>query len=286
MQTSQRIALTGGRGRLAPGLAAHLVGAGHDVVLFSRQVSGPYRDLEELRKPDVLASFDVVLHLGWSTVPLVSEEKPGTEEKEDLPFVRDLVAAAAQCPTPPRIVFFSTAAVYGDTGDTPATEETPCAPLGRYAAAKLQAEELFASCNNACVLRITNVFGAGCPLTRPQGIIPVLLRAARSGGKVHIWGDGSAIKDYLAAPDLHRAVESALSSDLRGIFNVSSGCSLSVNDLVSLVEDSCGRKIEREYLPHYPWDVSKAEVSSAKLREAAGWKAAISPRDFVRQISD
>jgi len=284
MQTSQRIALTGGRGRLAPGLAAHLVGAGHDVVLFSRQASGPYRDLEELRKPDVLASFDVVLHLGWSTVPLVSEEKPGTEAKEDLPFVRDLVAAAAHCPIPPRIVFFSTAAVYGDTGDTPATEETPCAPLGRYAAAKLQAEELFASCDNACVLRITNVFGAGCPLTRPQGIIPVLLRAARSGDKVHIWGDGSAIKDYLAAPDLHRAVEGALSSDLRGIFNVSSGCSLSVNELVSLVEDSCGRKIEREYLPHYPWDVSKAEVSSAKLHEAAGWKAAISPRDFVRKI--
>ena len=286
METRQRIALTGGRGRLAPGLSAHLVGAGHDVVLFSREATGPYRDLEELRKPDVLASFDAILHLGWSTVPLVSEEKPGTEEKEDLPFVRDLVAAATQCPTPPRIVFFSSAAVYGDTGDTAATEETPCAPLGRYAAAKLQAEELFASCDNACVLRITNVFGTGCPLTRPQGIIPVLLRAARSGDKVHIWGDGSAAKDYLAAPDLHRAVQSVLSPDLCGVFNVSSGCSLSVNELVSLVEGSCGRKIEREYRPHYPWDVSMAKVSSTKLHDTTGWKAAIFPREFVRQISD
>lgn len=286
MQTRQRIALTGGRGRLAPGLTDYLVGVGHDVVLFSREATGPYRDLEELRKPDVLASFDVVLHLGWSTVPLVSEEKPGTEEKEDLPFVRDLVAAAAHCPTPPHIVFFSTAAVYGDTGDTPATEETPCAPLGRYAAAKHQAEELFASCDNACVLRITNVFGAGCPLTRPQGIIPVLLRAARSGDKVHIWGDGSAIKDYLAAPDLHRAVESVLSSGLRGIFNVSSGCSLSVNDIISLVEEACARKIEREYLPHYPWDVSVAHISSAKMQSVTGWKPAGSPQEFIRLLPD
>lgn len=284
METRQRIALTGGRGRLAPGLSAHLVGAGHDVVLFSREAAGPYRDLEELRKPDVLASFDAVLHLGWSTVPLVSEEKPGTEEKEDLPFARDLIAAAAHCPPPPRIVFFSTAAVYGDTGDAPAAEETPYAPLGRYAAAKLQAEKIFASCDNACVLRITNVFGAGCPLTRPQGIIPVLQHAARHGGEVQIWGDGSAVKDYLAAADLHRAVEAVLASDLRGVFNVSSGDSLSVNELVTLVEEATGRQIQRKHLARYPWDVSVAHVSSEKLCRATGWSPAILPREAVRTL--
>jgi len=282
----RRIALTGGRGRLAPGLAAHLRDAGHEVVLFSREASGAYAGLNELADHAVLGSFDAVLHLGWSTVPLVAEESPGIEEQCDLPFVRALVAAAAKCADSPRIIFFSTAAVYGDTGTLPATEETVCAPLGRYAAGKLRAEQILASCRRACALRITNVFAAGCPLTRPQGIIPVLLRAARDGGKVQIWGDGSATKDYLSASDLHRAVEAAIGHGLEGVFNVSSGFSLSVNRLVALVEETSGRKIEREYLPHYPWDVSVAHVSSAKLQTVTGWRSNDSPEEFIRALPD
>jgi len=282
----KRIALTGGRGRLAPGLAAHLRDAGREVVLFSREASGAYAALNELADHAVLASFDAVLHLGWSTVPLVAEEIPGIEERSDLPFVRELVAAAARCADSPQIIFFSTAAVYGDTGKVPATEETGCAPLGRYAAAKLQAERIFASCGTACVFRITNVFAAGCPLTRPQGIIPVLLRAAREGGRVQIWGDGSATKDYLSAADLHRAVTAAIDHGLNGVFNVSSGTSVSVNRLVSLVEETSGRSIDRGYLPHYAWDVSLSHVSSAKLQNATGWRPLDSPQEFIRALPD
>ena len=278
----KRIAITGGRGRLAPGLAALLREAGHDAVLFSRNSDGSFRDASLLAHPEELCLFDAVLHLGWSTVPLVAEENPGIEEEQDFPFVRALVAATGGSARSPKLVFFSTAAVYGNTGDDAATEETPCRPLGRYAAGKLAAEKLFASSANACVLRITNVFGAGCPLTRPQGIIPVLHHAARHGGEVQIWGDGSAVKDYLAAADLHRAVEAVLAADLRGVFNVSSGDSLSVNELVALVEEATGRRIRRKHLARYPWDVSVAHVSSEKLRHATGWIPAHLPREEVK----
>jgi len=219
----RKIAVTIGRGRLAAGLADHLRGAGREVVLFSRRADGEFRDVSALKRANGLEKFGAVLHLAWSTVPLVAEENPGIEERQDFPFVCALIAAAAQSAHAPKLVFFSTAAVYGDTGADAATEESPCRPLGRYAAAKLAAEALFASSANACVLRITNVFGAGCPLTRPQGIIPVLQHAARHGEEVRIWGDGSAVKDYIAADDLHRAVKAVFASNLRGVFNVSSG---------------------------------------------------------------
>ena len=280
----KRIAITGGRGRLAPRLAAHLRGIGHDVVLFSRTSDGEFLDVSSLELAGGLEGFDAVLHLAWSTVPLLAEESPGIEERQDFPFARALIAAASQNAPSPKLVFFSTAAVYGDTGSHAATEETPCLPLGRYAAGKLAGEKLFLSYANACVLRITNVFGAGCPLTRPQGIIPVLLQAARDGSEVAIWGDGSAEKDYLAANDLHQAVAAVLEADLRGVFNVSSAHSLSVNELVLLVEKASKLAIRRRFVAPYPWDVNVAHVSSDKLRNATGWRPRLTPREAVQAI--
>lgn len=279
-----RIALTGGRGRLAPALAAHLEAVGHEAVLFSRSPSGRLRDQQEIVRPDHLETFAAVLHLGWSTVPLVAEQRPGIELEQDIPFVRALVSASAGQAV--RLVFFSTAAVYGNTTHEPATEESPCNPLGRYAAWKLEAERLLARHPDTCILRISNVFDPGCAPMRPQGIIPVLVRAARDGSPATIWGDGSAAKDYLAAPDLHRAVAAVVAKGERGVFNVASGHVLSVNELIALVETATCRPIRTHHLPPYPWDVSSSRISSSRLREATGWRPECGLHDVVRRLAD
>ncbi len=281
-----RIAISGGKGRLAPGLAGYLGGLGHEVVLCSRSPSVGMLNLNELLSSHQLGRFDAVLHLGWSTVPLTAEETPEVEQEQDLSFVRGLVEAAARCGEAVKVVFFSTAAVYGDTGREPVTEEAPCRPLGRYAAAKLDAERiLLGQHGDSCVLRITNVVGSWCPQTRPQGIIPVLVRAVVDGSLVRIWGDGSAVKDYLAASDLHRAVEAVLTHDSRGVFNVASGHSLSVNELITLVENAHGRPIRQSDLPRCSWDVTTSWVSSAKLRRDTGWTPRLSPLEYVLTVA-
>ena len=279
---TRKVAFTGGRGRLAPGLANYLRGHGWEVDLFSREGGEGFRSLDELTDAAHLGVFDAVLHLGWSSVPLVSEENPGIEEREDLPFARAMVAAAKECAAPPILVFFSTAAVYGNTGDEPATEDTPCRPLGRYAAAKLTAEKIFAEAPRACVLRISNVFSPGCAKTRPQGIIPLLLESARTSRAVTIWGDGSAVKDYIAASDLYRAVEAVIASNLCGVFNVCSGCSLAVNDLVAIVEAEGRHSLQCIHQQHYIWDVEASRISSRKLQSVLGWAPEVAVRDFVR----
>jgi UDP-glucose 4-epimerase len=279
-----KIAVTGGRGRLAPGLAHHLRACGHDVVLVSRVAEGRFHRLDDLLQPGGLRGFNAVLHLGWSTVPLVAEHNQGIEHVEDFPVVSALVEAAAAADSAVTLVFFSTAAVYGNTGREPATEESPCQPLGRYAAAKLGAERLFARHRNTCILRISNVIGATVPSTRSQGVIPVLVQAARDGSPVTLWGDGSATKDYLAAPDLHGAVAAALASDVRGVFNVASGGSLSVNQLVDFVTATHGRPIVIRHQPAYPWDVNMSRISAEKFRRATGWAPQISTHEFIRGL--
>lgn len=281
--TGRRVAITGARGRLASGLIHAVEREGAGVVRFSRRADTDHRPLETLGDRDVLREFDAILHLGWSTVPLVSEQDPGREQREDLVFLRRLAAAVSALSDPPQLVFFSTAAVYGNTPMRPATEETDCAPLGRYAAAKWEAEKLLEKVPRACRLRITNVFGS-LSTEKPQGIIPLLYRACHGGTPVTIWGDGSATKDYLHEDDLGAAVVAVLRARLSGVFNVASGHSLSLHEIIDLVETASRKRLAREHAAHYPWDVTRSMVSSARLTAATGWRAAHHPADSIRQM--
>lgn len=281
----KRVAITGARGRLAPGVAAFLESHGWTVGLFSRTASPGISDLRSLASPAEMEKFDVVLHLGWSTVPLLSEEDPGIEGREDFPFLRDLAGAAGACGAPPLIVFASSAAVYGNTGDVPADEARPCRPLGRYARAKLEAEAILSGAPRACALRITNVFGARGRASRPQGIIPRLIEACRAGTEVTIWGDGSALKDYLSVDDLHAGLLRVLETQPAGVFNMASGHVLSVNELIALVESAVGSSLVRVHAPHFDWDVECAKISAAALKESLGWRARVDPATAIRQLS-
>src|SRR5260221_13155352 len=195
-----RIAVTGGRGRLAPFVIDYFCATGWEVVSFSRSTGDDFRQVSILAEPRTVADFDAILHLAWSTVPLTSEATPGLEEATDLPLLQDMLDACEAVPRPPHLVFFSTGAVYGNT-IAPATEQTPCNPLSRYARAKLMAEEII---RTACVrhrglrcsiLRVSNVFGSTNSSARPQGIIPLICRAIRDGTLMTIWGNGGNTKD-------------------------------------------------------------------------------------------
>lgn len=279
------LAVTGARGRLAPPLAHYLRSRGHEVHLFSRCAEGDLRGLAELQSPEILAAFDAVLHLGWSSVPLLSEQSPGIEEREDFPLARQIVAAAQRAAKPPLLVFFSTAAVYGNTLGDAAHEEAECCPTGRYAAAKLEAERIFARAPRTCTLRVTNVFSMGCRSHRSQGIIPIMLESCLGGAPLTIWGDGSATKDYLAASDLHAAVEGVVAASCEGVFNVASGHTLSLNDLVALVQRATGREIPIVRAPHYAWDVERTRVSAEKLHRATGWGARVDPENAIAAMA-
>lgn len=278
----KRIAVTGARGRLAPGLIDLAARKGAEVVPFSRTADTSHRNLASLAEPGVLEEFDSVLHLGWSSVPLLSEQNPGMEDA-DFDFLRRLGEAARQLEAPPQIVFFSTAAAYGNTYKHTATEESPCVPLGRYAAAKLEAEKIVAEIPRSCILRVTNVFG---PLSteKPQGVIPLLYRACHVGSSFTIWGDGNATKDYLHVDDFAEAVAAVVKANLSGIYNVASGHSLSLREIIDLVETASHKKLMREHAAHYPWDVEYSIVSSARLTVATGWRPRHNPVDSIRQM--
>jgi len=280
----KRVGLTGGRGRLAPLIARHLRAEGLEVRMFSRCAGEGLEALEELVRPASWAHLDGIVHCGWSSVPLTAERDPGITAREDVPFLQEMLRAAAEAGSNPHWIFLSTGAVYGNTGVEPATESAVPEPLGAYARGKWEAEKvLSAEAKESAVLRISNLLGEKPDPARPQGILPRLIHAAKTGEEVALWGDGRATKDYLHCQDFLTALTTVLTQRRVGILNVSRGESVSLLDLVAQVETLAGHKLRIRHEPHFDWDVAFSRISSQKLQEQTGWTPTLSVRDAVEE---
>lgn len=269
-----KVAVTGARGRLAPHVAAAFFGPQNAVRSFSRQPGGGYLSYDDLGQPDVL------IHCAWSSVPLTAEEDPSRTEREDLPLIRQLIHQVPRA----LFVFLSSGAVYGNTGPSPADESSPLNPLGAYARGKIAAETLVreATHGHCLILRATNLLGEVMDPNKPQGVLPRLIHAAKTGAPFSLWGDGSTVKDYLHVSDCVAAIRHLVNRKECGVFNVGSGRSISLLELIALIQNLSGRTIATHHLPHYSWDVSHSHISVAKLAQT-GWLPQVEMAEAVRR---
>jgi len=287
-----KIAITGARGRLGKVLRTHFQTAGDQVMAFSRNADGGHEPLSALRPLLEQGVPDVLLHLAWSTLPLTAEQTPGAEWRDDLPLVSDILSALALRPQEaPRLVFFSTCAVYGEaTGDQIFTEKDPAFPKGWYAAGKVAAEALMERFRAergvaSCVLRVTNPYGFMQGEQCVQGVIPAMLQAARKGESFNAWGTGEARKDYLHIDDLCRAVDSAVRSQITGTYNVASGVSHSLQELAGLLQAQAGVVLNMRHSEPRPWDVQNGRYSRAALGQVTGWQPKVGFEEGIRKFA-
>lgn len=291
--TPSRLIVTGGRGRLASLIAEHCRAPASEVTLYSREGGSGFLPLAGLTGPGVLGETTALLHLAWSTLPATSEQAPGTEEKQDLPLLKNLLEAIAALPKTrrPHFVFFSSGgAVYGNAPGRASLEADACLPIGSYGRAKRAAEELIATYVGyhglACtILRISNPYGYPVPKNRAQGLIPHALRCAVAGQPLTLWGDGSARKDFLHYTDFLAALELVLARRLTGTFNLSAGESHSVNEVISLVEKHTGRRVPLQSRPALAWDVHDSRLDNTRFTTATGWQAQVSLDEGIRRAA-
>ena len=284
------IAITGGRGRLAGLAASFFKEAGYEVVCFSRTPGEGLQALENLLEPVVMGSFAALFHCAWSTVPFTSESDPGREEREDLPLLKKLLESltitAAQGAAP-KLIFISSASVYGNQGEVPATEIVSCEPLGAYARGKLRAEKMIMEAAQkspklrTIILRVTNVIGFSSDPKHPQGILPRIIAAAKEQQSLEIWGDGRCSKDYLWISDFLLALQAAMTTSISGIFNIGSEKNFSILELGSIVEKALNTHLCVLHRNRYPWDVSRCAVDSSAFSKETGWKPC---SDISREI--
>ncbi len=298
-----KLLVTGGAGYIGSIVANQLVEAGHETVVLddlskgceravpegARFVKGDLLDERLLR--DVLSEgFDGVLHFAALSAVGESVEQPGRYYRTNLCGTLGLLEAMREAGVK-RLVFSSTAAVYGEPEEVPVTEDAPTAPTNPYGGSKLAADHLIgheaAAHGLAAVsLRYFNVAGAsgrfGNPDTASTQIVPVTLQvAAGQRGVVEIFGtdyptrDGTAVRDFIHVEDLGRAHLLALEAAEEGkqrIYNLGNGTGFTVTEVIEAARRVTERRIEVVESPRRPGDPAIVVASSQRIRDELGWE--------------
>jgi UDP-glucose 4-epimerase len=310
---SVKLLVTGGAGYVGSVNAAHLVAAGHEVVVLDDLSTG-HRDAvpTEARfieadlataADEVLAEgFDGVLHFAAKSLVGESVQRPELYWRGNVVTAIGLLDAMLHHGTP-RLVFSSTAATYGEPEQVPIREDAPTRPTNPYGASKLAIDHAIGSYARAhglaaTSLRYFNVAGAHGRFGERHAVethlIPLVLQVA-SGQResAQIFGDdwptpdGTCVRDYIHVDDLAAAHLLALAHAVPGehaIYNLGSGSGFSVREVVVACRTVTGHPIPANIAPRRAGDPAVLVASSAAASEALGWRP--EKTDLLTIVSD
>jgi UDP-glucose 4-epimerase len=230
---------------------------------------------------DLAAALDgcrTVFHLVATTVPKTSNDDPLRDLESNLLGTVRLLDLARRHNIE-KIVFASSGGtVYGTPMAVPIGEGHQTKPACSYGIHKLAIEhylDLYHHMHGLdySVLRASNAYGERQRRGTSQGAVAVFLDRALRGEEIEVWGDGSAVRDYLYVKDMARAF--LLAGEYRGpvkTFNIGSGTGVSVNELLLAIEALLGRPVQRRYLPGRPFDVPVNVLDISLARTHLDWQ--------------
>lgn len=192
-----------------------------------------------------------------------------------------------------KVVFASSAAVYGDATEMPVAEETKTRPMSPYGIDKLASEhalDYYASVHgiSTTALRFFNVYGPRQDPSSPySGVISIFSDRARAGRTLMIFGDGSATRDFVYVGDVVRAIVAALGDAERrngcSIVNVGTGTEISVNKLARTIVDLCDGHSVIEHAAPRAGEILKSLALVTRLRDQLGIVAQTKLVDGLRE---
>jgi UDP-glucose 4-epimerase len=301
------ILVTGGAGYIGSHMALELIDKGERVVVLDNLSTG-FRwavpagatfvegDVGDQRLIGRLVSehgIKAIAHFAAKIVVPESVADPLGYYANNTMKSRALVEAAVKSGVK-HMIFSSTAAVYGDTGDAPVREDGPVNPVSPYGRSKLMTEWMLADTARAhdfsyVTLRYFNVAGgdpkerAGQSTPHATHLIKVACQVAL-GERPHldVFGtdyptrDGTCVRDYIQVSDLARAHIAALEHLTAGgdslTLNCGYGRGYSVKEVVETVRQVSGKDFKVRFVPRRPGDPASIVANVEKIRETLGWR--------------
>jgi UDP-glucose 4-epimerase len=297
-----RVLVTGGAGYIGSVIVEELARAGHAPVVYDSFVKGhadaidpqlpvirgTVGDTELLRHTLRAQGIEAVIHMAALIEVGLSVTYPERFFDNNVAGSISVVRAMVDCGVK-KLVFSSTAALYGDADELPITEDAPARPTNPYGQSKLMVEQVLAwtapAHGLACTaLRYFNAAGAternGEDHDPETHLIPQVLLAAENGSPVSIFGtdyptpDGTTVRDYIHVVDLAQAHLLALGRDEPGlrIYNVGNGDGYSVRQVIDVAREVTGRPLEVIERPRRAGDQVATVASAERLRRELGWQ--------------
>jgi UDP-glucose 4-epimerase len=315
-ERAELVVVTGGAGFIGSHVVDGLVAAGCQVAVIDDFSTGKRENLRQWAGDDrvevVAASVvdglfaplhavtarrgpvDRIIHLAAQTSVVYSVENPLDELRTNCLGTVQVVDYAQRTGVR-RLVFASSAAVYGDVAELPVSESAPCQPLAPYGIDKRTGElwlGYLAAVHGVSTvpLRFFNVYGPRQDPGSPySGVISIFVDRAMAGRELVVFGDGEQTRDFVYVADVVRAVLAATFADGVGDgspINVATGRQVTVNQLAAEVARLCGSSAGIHHAPARAGEIRHSLAAVGRAAELLGFRAENSLADGLAQLVD
>ena len=295
-----RVLVTGGAGFIGSHVTRVLLDGGHQVTVLDNLSRGR-RDLvpqeaafvhadlaDEAATEEALRGHDAVIHLAAFLEVAVSVERPVQFAENNIVNSVRLLEAMRRADVG-KIVFSSSATVYGLPERLPLREEDPLGQQANpYGATKVAVETFLGVYHqlydfDCVVLRYFNPYGPNELCDPETHAVPNIVRAALEKRPVPLYWQGRQIRDYIYVEDLARAHIAPLETTGYQVFNVGSDTGTKVIDIIDAVSRILGYEVPVDDLGERPGDIEASYASSEKLRAELGWSPQVSLEEGLRR---
>ena len=286
--------MTGGAGFVGSHLVDRLAIEGHDVFVLDNFSTGTTRNLSKVRRSrnvkiiraDIrrisrsslkrLRRVDRICHLAALTS--VQESIKDPIHTSDVNVIGTLrILEAAQALRAERVIFASSAAVYGSSETYPVTETARLAPISPYGASKAASELYCRSFEEnhgieTLSLRYFNLYGPRQTSGEYSGVISIFARRLRRGRPLTIFGDGSQTRDFMFVGDAVDGTIAALEKTIRSrVFNIASGKETRILELAKTMQQIAGSPQGVGFNPPRRGDISRSVADITRAQTELGF---------------
>ncbi len=294
-----RVCVTGGAGFIGSWVTRTLLAEGHDVTVIdnfskgfralvpegARLVEG---DLRDERLAEWLRGHDAVIHMAAYIEVARSVEEPLDFAENNIVNSVRLLDAMHRAGVG-KIVFSSSATVYGIPQRLPIREEDPLGTQSNpYGASKVSTEAFVATYNqlydmDALILRYFNPYGPNEMHEPETHAVPNFIKSVLAKKPIPLYWKGEIIRDMFYVEDLAKAHTAVLGLKGLNYFNVGSETGTKMIDLVREIMDIAGYEVPIEDLGERAGDIAANYASSAKIAAATGWRAEVGIREGLER---
>ena len=291
-----KILITGGTGFIGKNLVERTLAEGHEVNVLDREIKkihnneirviqGDIRKKKDIEK--AIKDIEVVYHLAAKTNVIESFKDPISHNDINIGGTLNILNASINKKI--KIVYPSTAAIYGNPRTNPIDETHPINPLSPYGISKLTGElycdmyrkKFGIDCE---IFRLFNVYGIKTEKDGKDVITKFITKVNKKEAPV-IYGDGNQTRDFIHVNDVIDVFIKSMNIETGNIYNLGSGKSTSLNDLANILMNERGMKgIKPEYKETREGEIIVSVANISKLEKNYGWSPTTNIEDGIRKI--
>jgi UDP-glucose 4-epimerase len=302
------VAITGASGYIGSALSKKLTSYPVKIIRISRKKLVPIHGVDDWVMDltclsswnKVVNNVDIIFHLSSNTSIYEAEKNPKNSLDSNLLPIIQLISASKHFANVPKVIFASTATVYGLKTEFPVKESDKTNPLTVYDKHKLLAEEKLIEASNinilnTVILRLANVYGPSVNESKAgdRGVLSKVTRMKFEGKNLILYGDGLSIRDYVYIDDVVDAfIHASIIKNTPLIYNVASGHGTSIKEVFNLISYKVNKLIEVDgIIKNVAWPIEVSEIEKRNfigsielLKCNSGWRPKVNLEQGINQL--